>query len=81
MDLQAELKAELHEMIEQVKDVRILQAIYVILEREKLHEDSVNGSRLDVVLQASLDRGLKQIENGETIPHEEIKKRYSLWLE
>jgi len=81
MDLQAELRAELHEMIEQVKDVRILQALYVIHERENLHENSVDDSRLDATLQASIDRGLKQIENGETIPHEEIRKRYSRWLE
>lgn len=81
MDLQAELRAGLHEMIEQVKDVSILQAIYTILEREKLHENNAGDSRLDAALQASIDRGLKQIENGETIPHEEIKKRYSRWLE
>lgn len=39
MDLQAELKEGLHKMIEQIKDVGILQAVYVILEREKKREE------------------------------------------
>jgi predicted transcriptional regulator len=81
MDLQAKLKAGLHEMIEQIRDVNVLQAVYVILEREKLHEENIESNKLDAALDASLERGLKQIENGETIPHEEIKKRYARWLE
>ena len=83
MDVQAELKAGLHQMIEQIKDVSILQAVYVILERERQHEEGEKDlyDTLDPLLQASIDRGLDQIKNGQTVPHEEVRKRYEKWLD
>ena len=82
MDLQLELRAGLHEMIEQTRDVGILQAVYVILEREKQHGES-SGDFYDTLhpaLQASVERGMEQIKNGQTVPHEEVRKRYEKWL-
>ncbi len=82
MDLQTELREGLHKMIEQIKDVSILQAVYVILEHEKRHEENSDDfyDTLDPLLQASIERGLEQIKNGETVPHDEVKKRYEKWL-
>jgi len=82
MDLQLELRAGLHEMIEQTKDVGILQAVYVILEREKQRGES-GGDFYDALhpaLQASIDKGMEQIKNSQTVPHEEVRKRYEKWL-
>ncbi len=82
MDTQAELRDGLHKMIEQIKDITILQAVYVILEHEKKHEEnSVDFyDALDPLLQASIERGLEQIKNSETLPHDEVRKRYEKWL-
>jgi predicted transcriptional regulator len=82
MDLQGELKEGLHKMIEQIKDVTILQAVYVILDREKKREEKETDfyDTLDPLLQASIDRGLEQIKRGETVPHDEVRKRYEKWL-
>ena len=82
MDLQFELRAGLHEMIEQTNDVGILQAVYVILEREKQYGGS-SGDFYDTLhpsLQASIERGLAEIKNGQTVSHEEVRKRYEKWL-
>ena len=35
---------------------------------------------LHAALQASIERGLAQVKNGETIPHEEVRKRFEKYL-
>ncbi len=35
---------------------------------------------LHPLLQASIERGLEQIRKGETVPHEEVRKRYAKWV-
>ena len=83
MNPQAGLREELHKMIEQIKDVSILQAVYIILEREKQYEEEKEEDFYDSLhplLQASIDRGLEQINKGHTIPHEDVRKRYAKWL-
>lgn len=69
-------------MIEKIKDVRILQAVSIILEREEQHEEKSGDfyNTLNPSQQASIERGLAQIKNGETVPHEEVRKRYEKWL-
>ena len=82
MNSPAELRQGLHEMIEKIKDVRILQAVAIILEREEQIEQGGEDfyDALNPSLQASIERGLAQIKNGETVPHEEVRKRYEKWL-
>ena len=31
-------------------------------------------------LEASLSKSMQQVENGDTIPHSEVKKKYEKWL-
>ncbi len=82
MDLQADLRQGLHKMIEEIKDVSILQAVFVILERERRHEEVGEDfyDALHPLLQASIERGLTQIKNGKTVPHGEVRKRYEKWV-
>lgn len=82
MDLRVELREGLHKMIDQTKDVSILQAVYVILEREKQHEQGEEDfyDALHPLLKTSIEKGLEEIKNGQTVPHEEVKKRYDKWL-
>lgn len=82
MDLQTELKVELHKMIEQITDLNILQLVYVILEKERRHEESIIDSNvtLDPIVDASILRGLEQIKAGATVPHDDVRKRYEKWL-
>jgi len=82
MDLQVELRQGLHKMIDQVKDVSVLKAVYVILEREKQHEEGKEDfyEKLHPMLQESIERGLDQIKNGQTVSHNEVKERYKKWL-
>lgn len=82
MNLQTELREGLHKMIEQIEDVGILQAVYVILARETGREEKSADfyDTLNPLLQASIERGLEQIKKGETVSHDEVKKRYDKWL-
>jgi predicted transcriptional regulator len=82
MELQAEIKVGLHKMIDQIEDSNILQAVYVILEREKQRQ-GIEGDFYDDLqpsLQKSIEKGLAEIRSGQTIPHEEVRKRYEKWL-
>jgi predicted transcriptional regulator len=74
MNLQTELKQDLHKMIDQITDVNVLQALHVILERENQTEQVPHH------LLQSIERGLEQIKKGQTVPHEDVKKRYDKWL-
>lgn len=81
MDSQAELRQGLHKMVEQVKDISILKAVYVILDREKQHEEGEDFyDTMHPKLQASIERGLAQIEKGQTVPHDEVRRSYEKWL-
>ena len=37
-------------------------------------------AELPIAIKLSIKSGLKQSERGETIPHEEVMKRYKKWL-
>ena len=82
MDSQAKLRESLHKMIEQVENVSILKAVSVILEREQHYEEGREDfyDTLHPRLKASIDRGLDQIKCGQTVSHEEVRKRYEKWI-
>jgi predicted transcriptional regulator len=72
-----ELKNTLHEMIDQVNDPKVL---YVIQELLKNQSQTDFWDELPNEVKASIEIGLKQAENGEVIPHEEVMKKYEKWL-
>jgi predicted transcriptional regulator len=66
MDLTSE-KAEIIKRFEQVNDASLIQAVKSLL-------DFALGKQpdKDEALEASIDKGLKQSEKGETRPHHEV---------
>jgi predicted transcriptional regulator len=66
------LKNTLHEMIDQVDDPDVLFAIKKLLKNQS-HADF--WDELPDEVKESIEIGLKQAENGEVIPHEEVMKR------
>jgi len=82
MDSMSNLRQGLHQMIEAIKDVTILQAVYVILDREKKREDGIEDfyETLPDALKESIEKGLAQVANNEVISHQKIKERYNKWM-
>ncbi|HKL33187.1 MAG TPA: hypothetical protein VJ919_11665 [Tangfeifania sp.] len=72
-----ELRTEIHELIEKVNDVQLLQAIKVLLSNGI---DSDWWEELSDEEKQAIEKGLNQSEAGELIPHnivmEEIKQKY-----
>ena len=72
-----ELKTEIHDLVEKVDDVQLLQAIKILLSKgagsgwwEELSDEE----------KQAIEKGLEESEAGEVIPHnvvmEEIKQKY-----
>ncbi len=71
-----ELKREVKKYIDHA-DERMIKAIYAMLEADQQEDwwDKISDEQ-----RASIDRGIAQIEAGETKPHSEVMKKYSKWL-
>lgn len=55
---------------------KVLQAV------EELPDDACIEDAMEKLLfLAKIERGIEQADSGQTIPHDEVKKRVSKWLE
>ncbi len=77
----SELKFELHQIIDQVKDNRILEAVYTILSSQvsifayTADNRPVTKGELDITLAASEE----DIKNGRIMNQSDIKKEIKTW--
>lgn len=76
-----ELKSDLHNLVDKVNDISILNAIKVILTKET--EKSYDwADSLSEPLKAELEASILEADQGKTISHEEamkqVKNRYNL---
>lgn len=71
-----ELKTELHDLVEKVNDVQLLQAIKILLSKGI---DSDWWEELSEQEKQAIEKGLQESDVGELIPHnvvmEEIKRK------
>jgi len=72
-----ELKTEIHNLVEKADDIQLLQAIKILLSKGA---DSDWWKELSNDEKQAIEKGLKESEAGELIPHnvvmEEIKQKY-----
>ena len=73
-----ELKSDLHNLIDRVNDLTILNAIKDILSVQVKENDF--WEELPLNIQESVVRGMKQAGSGETKSHSEVMKNYEKWL-
>lgn len=73
-----ELRADLHNMIDKISDSTVLQAVRTLLSNQKTTQVDW-WETIDESEKAEIELGLKQIENGEVIPHEEVMDKYKKW--
>ncbi|MEX2566019.1 MAG: hypothetical protein WD431_08760, partial [Cyclobacteriaceae bacterium] len=61
--------------LEQPQQEKVLQYIKQLLaEEEEDFADRLSDEQI-----ASIERGLQQVKEGKTVPHEEVRKRYQKW--
>jgi predicted transcriptional regulator len=70
----AELRSDLHRMIDEISDDRLLSAVKSFLSRQK-NGDSDWWDELGTEEKESIQRGLEEANRGELIPHEEVMKQ------
>jgi predicted transcriptional regulator len=73
---QEALKLELIEWLSQLDDDETIEYLKVVKESRSSNKDWWN--ELTDKQKQGIDRGLKDIEHGRTVPHEEVKKKYGL---
>ena len=77
MEIQ-DIKADIFNRVSQTEDLEILEAIKVMLANHQGEDDFWES--LPEYQKQSIDKGLQQAGNGETISHEEVLKKYEKWL-
>lgn len=74
-----ELRTDLHNMIDKITDSNILNAVKTLLSGKTTKQtdwwDTISDEE-----RAEIEQGLAEADRGETIPHEEVMKKYKKWL-
>jgi hypothetical protein len=71
-----ELKASLHDLIEDIEDNDILSAVYLILAKQQHNADEKDfWDELPDYVKNGIEEGLSQSERGEGVPHTEVMKQ------
>ncbi len=76
----AELKSNLHKLIDGIEDNSVLHAVYAILAKLTNRKEVDFWDELTVDQQNEVLEGMKQIEEGKGIPHEQVMGKYRQWL-
>ena len=74
MNIKAQ-KIELVKMLLSTTDTDLLKKVQKIFEKAEVTGEDITEAKL-----ASIKRGLKQIEKGEVVSHNEVRKIYEKWL-
>ncbi len=73
-----ELRSQLHQLIDRIEDDTVLQAHLVLLSREATVQTGDFWDELSTDQQASIDRGLADLEAGRKKPFLDILRKYQL---
>ncbi len=74
--LKKDIRKEVKEYIDHADD-RMVKIIHAMLEADQDQDwwDEISDEE-----KSSIDRGLRQLEQGKGIPHEEVVKKYPKWF-
>ena len=75
----AELRMDLHNMIDKITDSNILNALKTLLSSKSLSQADWWETISDEE-RAEIEQGLKEAEKGELVSHEEVMTKYKKWL-
>lgn len=73
----ADLKLNLHELIDGVSDNSVLEAVYTLLSKATANQTEDWYESLSEREKASIERGLEDLKNGNSVSHQTAMKRIS----
>lgn len=73
-----EIKQNIHSLVETMDNENILIQVKEML--ESISNESTSFSSLSKDEQKSIQNGIEQLNNGEKINYEDVKKNYPEWL-
>lgn len=73
-----EIKQNIYSLVETMDNENILMQVNEML--ESISNESVSFSNLSTEEQKSIQKGIEQLNNGEKIDYEDVKKNYPEWL-
>lgn len=73
-----EIKQNIHSLVETMDNENILIQVKEML--ESISNESISFSNLSAEEQNSIQKGIEQLNNGEKIDYEDVKKNYPEWL-
>lgn len=73
----ADLKLNLHQLIDGVSDNSVLEAVYTLLSKATSHQEEDWYNSLSEKQKTSIESGLDDLKNGRVISHEVAMKRIS----
>lgn len=71
----AELKLNLHKLIDGVQDNSILEAVYTLLSKANVNTEDDWYNSLPDEIKASIERGISEADNKQYVPYTEVKAK------
>ncbi len=75
----AELRVDLHNMIDKINDSDILSAVKTLLSDKAVSQSDWWGT-ISEEGRADIEQGSAEADRGEVISHEEVMSKYKKWL-
>ncbi len=73
--LTAEIKNDLHRLVVETDDIKVLQKIKIIFDTLVLGDEKTDWwDTISEQEKISIKKGLQQLENGKRFPHTEVRK-------
>ena len=72
-----DIKVELHQMIDQIADNKVLEAVYTLLSNQPVAFTTGGKSLIRAAYEAMIDEGEEDIKNGKVFSHKEVKAHFN----
>ena len=73
----ADIKVELHQMIDQIGDNKVLEAVYTLLSNQRVAYTTSGNPLNQAAYEAMIEEGEEDIRKGNVHSHEEIKAHFT----
>ena len=71
-----DIKVELHQMIDQIGDDKVLEAVYTLLSNQPVAYTTRGKSLNQAAYEAMIDEGEEDIKKGKVFSHQEVKAHF-----
>ncbi len=72
----SDIKVELHQMIDQIGDNKVLKAVHTLLSNQVVAYTTRGESLNQAAYEAMIDEGEEDVKNGKVFSHEEVKAHF-----